>query len=83
MTVDTEAMATATAATELDSSHYFANPWYDNTGAVGSSTTPVYVNAYGKIVATSSINADTVDNWHVRVYDSSASPMSSGTIVIY
>ena len=65
VTVDTAAMATATAATELGSSNYFANPWYDNTGAVGSSTTPVYVNANGKILAASSVNADTVDNWHI------------------
>ena len=64
-TVDTATMATATAATELGSSNYFANPWYDNTGAVGSSTTPVYVNANGKIVTASSVNADTVDNWHI------------------
>ena len=65
VTVNTATRATATAATELASSNYFANPWYDNTGAVGSSTTPVYVNANGKIVAASSVNADTVDNWHV------------------
>ena len=67
VTVDTATMATATAATELGSSNYFANPWYDNTGAVGSSTTPVYVNANGKILAASSVNADTVDGYHVRV----------------